>query len=47
MDKEYPQTKREYQQIVIFRLKVIHHEHCHAVDWKERWPWKVVCVYFE
>ena len=45
--KEYPQTKREYRQIVISRLKVICHKHWHVVDWKEMWPWKVICVYFE
>ena len=27
--------------------KVICHKHWHGVDWKERWPWKMVCVYFE
>ena len=47
MGKEYPQTKREYQQIVISRLKVICQRHWHAVDWKERCPCKVVCVHFE
>ena len=47
MGKEYPQMKREYQQIVISKLKVICHKHWHAVDWKETWPWRVVCVYFE
>ena len=47
MGKKYPQTKWKYQQIVISRLKVIHHKHWHAVNWKERWPWKVVCVNFE
>ena len=45
--KVYPQTKREYRQIVISRLKVICHKHWHAVNWKETWPWKVICVYFE
>ena len=27
MGKKYPQTKWKYQQIVISRLKVIHHKH--------------------
>ena len=35
MGKEYRQTKREYQHIVISRLKVICQKHWHVVDWKQ------------